>query len=429
MRTPTLHAILFVLAFAVRYALLAATVGASAPPKGDANPDQLDYELFAANLAAGHGYVLAPGEVTGCRPPGTAFVLAPVYVVFGRDFAAARLWFCLLSALCVPVAGAVAHRVVSPRAGLLAAAWLAFYPGHAYYALHFLSETPVTLLTGLAMLLQIMSLRRNPNWRDVLLGLVLGLGILVRPSLGVMAVVCGTVALVAGGLPWRVRFAKAALMTGAACILVLPWAARNQVAVGKPALTTIVGGYTFWGANNPKVYDDPHFIGYWIACSSLADAEHPLAGTEAEREAAAWKYGTDYRTANAGKLPTVMLHRFGRVVFAYPEAENRAIDLGFRGGWFLSLPFVLVGLATILRRAPAEWLILVGPLAAVAVTTASFYGCSRFRDGAAPALAVFFAAGLCAIWAKVGAKEATPPPAPPPKGEGSQAPTPAPPSL
>src|SRR5207244_3838102 len=108
-----------------------------ASPKGEANPDQLEYEAFAYEISQGQGFVLETGEPSACRPPGTSFVLAPVYVLFGRSYLAARVWFCLLSAACCPVAGWIAHRLLGAWTGLLAATWLALYPGHAYYAIHF----------------------------------------------------------------------------------------------------------------------------------------------------------------------------------------------------------------------------------------------------------------------------------------------------
>lgn len=397
-----LHAGLFALALVLRLGLTAATVGIASPPDIAAAPDQADYEQLAFNLSTGEGYALTPGTPTACRSPGTAFVLAPIYALFGRNYLIARLWFCLLSAACVPIVGATGHRLLGPLGGVVAAMWLAFYPGHAYYALHFVSESPATLLTAIALLVQLAVLRRAPSWRDLALGLVLGLAALVRPSLAIMTAVSCAVALIARGASVPQRLVKTGLTGSAATAVVIAWCLRNQAVMGKFGVATLVGGCTFWGANNKVVYDSPASIGYWTPVESLIDQEHPMVGSEVDREAAAWKYGREYRQAHAEQLPLVTMHRVGRVVLAYHETTNEIVDFGFRWGWLLSLPFVAVGVVAISRRMPAEGLLLLGPFVAVLFTAVSFYGCSRFRDAAAPAAAVFFAAGVCAVIGQLG---------------------------
>lgn len=400
-RWVLLHLAIFALAVVVRIGLTAASVGLAAPPKGDANPDQLDYELFAYHLTTGDGFVLEPGTPSACRPPGTSFILAPVYAIFGRSFVAGRIWFCLLSAACCPLAGWIAHRLVGPRTGLLAAVWLALYPGQAYYAIHFLSETPTAFLTGLAVAFQLVGLRRSAVWPDLVAGLAWGLGILVRPNLAVSAALAVLILLTIRSAAYRVRIRKAAVLAATVALVVVPWVVRNALVMGKPGICTIVGGYTFWGAYNPRVANAPNLKGFWVATSTLVDDEHPLTGTEGEREARAWKYGQDFIRAHAGQLPAIKLHALLRVVWAYSEAGNRVVDLACRIAWIVSLPFVVIGLLRLARQKPRETLYLITPLAAVIVTAVVFYGCSRFRDAAAPVLAVFAAAGIVTVWERI----------------------------
>jgi Dolichyl-phosphate-mannose-protein mannosyltransferase len=392
-----LHIAVFALAAVIRLGLAAVFVGLSAPPKGDANPDQLDYELFAYHLTTGDGFVLKPGTPSACRPPGTSFILVPVYAMFGRSYLAGRVWFCLLSAACCPVAGWIAQRLVGPRTGLLAAAWLAVYPGHAYFAIHFLSETPIALLTGLAVAFHLDGIRRPTSWSDLFAGLAWGLGILVRPNLAVAAGFAVLITLAARTSRWQFQIQKATLVAATAVLVVGLWVARNAVVMGKPGICTIVGGFTFWGAYNPRVADDPDLKGSWVSASTLVDDEHPLTGTEVEREAQAWKYGRAFVWAHPDQLPMMKMQALLRVVWAYGESENRLADLAFRVGWILSLPFVMIGSVWLARRRSLETLYLFTPLAVVLVTAVVFYGSSRFRDGAAPVLAVFAAVGLTAV--------------------------------
>src|SRR6202142_3090005 len=110
-RSFILHCTIFVAALVLRVGLTASFIGINAPPKGETDPDGTEYERFAYFLSIGEGFGSEPGNPTACRPPGPSFVLAPVYVIFGLSFLAARLWWCLLSAACCPVAGWLAQRV------------------------------------------------------------------------------------------------------------------------------------------------------------------------------------------------------------------------------------------------------------------------------------------------------------------------------
>jgi 4-amino-4-deoxy-L-arabinose transferase-like glycosyltransferase len=388
------YVLLFAFALALRIGLVASTIGFSAPPDAEANPDQAEYEVLAFNVIRGEGFSIIPGQPTAVRPPGTSFVLVPIYAVFGRNFAAARLWFCLLSALCIPIVGIVGERVWSPRVGRFAALWLALYPGHAYYALHFLSETPATLVTSLALLIQIATLRRNPNWLDFALGLVLGLSVLIRPALAIMSTVMALGLLASSAVSLRDRILKTFVVAAAGALIVLPWLARNQRVFGRPVIATIVGGHTYWGANNAVVDNDPNLIGYWVPTSILVDAEHPLTGSELERGDLAWRYGRQYRNANLDKLPRVIFNRLGRVLFAYRETTNIILDIGLRTAWLVSLPFVLLGFFVVFRHEAVKGLVLVAPVIAVLFVAVFFYGSSRFRDGASPAHAVLAAGGF-----------------------------------
>jgi len=85
-------------ALAVRLLAIALFQGLAAPPDRHAQPDQIDYEATGWELASGHGFAIA-GQPSWFRPPGTSFLIAAVYLVAGRSWAALRIVFALLSAL------------------------------------------------------------------------------------------------------------------------------------------------------------------------------------------------------------------------------------------------------------------------------------------------------------------------------------------
>ncbi len=144
-----------VFALLLRVGVASRFQGLGAEPNADAQPDQVDYEQFAYRLSAGLGYTTAAGVPTATRPPGTSFAIDPIYVLFGHSYWWARLWFCFLSALTCAATGWLAWECFTPAAGILAATWLAVYPGPFYYPMHFVSEVPYALALTLALVLSI----------------------------------------------------------------------------------------------------------------------------------------------------------------------------------------------------------------------------------------------------------------------------------
>ncbi len=142
---------IFLIALTARLGLTHRFVGLDAPPDAHANSDQLDYEVLAYHLVTGEGYAIHPGQPTASRTPGTSFTLAPVYAAFGRSFTAGRVWFCVLSALTCVLAVWLGTAGFNRAVGLSAGLGLALYPGHAYNAMHFVSETPFGFWMMLAL--------------------------------------------------------------------------------------------------------------------------------------------------------------------------------------------------------------------------------------------------------------------------------------
>src|SRR6185369_12679904 len=68
------------------------------------------------------------------------YFIAVPWLVF-KSLTAVKWAQVLVSALVVPAVGAVGMRLFSPRAGVVAAALVAFYPELVWFSVHFWSET------------------------------------------------------------------------------------------------------------------------------------------------------------------------------------------------------------------------------------------------------------------------------------------------
>lgn len=400
---PRLWPLLLValLAFALRVGVAAKFQGLGAPPDGESNPDQLDYELFAWRVASGDGYTLADGSPTARRPPGTSAALLPVYELFGRDYAAARLWFALISAASCLVAGLIAAELFGGLAGIVAALLAALLPGHFYYAMHFLSEVPYGLAIALSCWLGLRALRRvddGQRWLATALGagVCFGAALLTRPQVAF----AGVIVLLGAFLSSRERRGgrvQLVVVAGlAAAALLVPWVARNQLVLGRPTLSTI-GGVTFWGANNGVIAADPAAIGGWMPIDTLIDAAHPLAGSEPENDSAAWRYGFEWLRSDDAHVPRLLAMKVVRHWSPFRTTSNRAVYWSFALSWLAIAPLIVAGLVLGWRRARAATVVLLAPIASTLLTALIFYGSIRFRDADASLYVVPAAALLAAL--------------------------------
>jgi hypothetical protein len=387
-------AVVFALAFAVRVGVTAKFQGLTAPPKGEANPDQVEYEGFAYSLSTGQGYCLQPGVPSACRAPGTSFSLLPVYLLLGRSYLVARLWWCTLSALTCVATGWLTARSIGSRLAVPAGLWLAVYPGHFYYVMHFLSETPATLYLTLATGFSVSTLRGGRVRDDVLAALFWALAALTRPNLILGAPLAPLARLLFFRTGFRRDLGRMLVQGAVVALLIGPWLARNALVVGKPTFCTVVGGFTFWGAHNDKVYADPALRGCWVRCSDLVDAEHPLPSDEAAKDAAAWRYGLDFIGGHTRAFPALIAWKLYRLIGPPAEVANGAVYWAFLAAWTLTGPLTLVGFVVSWRRSAAAATALLIPVLVTVTTVVIFYGSERFRDGIAPILVVYATLGV-----------------------------------
>lgn len=405
----------FVLAYGVRFGLASAFVGIGAPPDASANPDQLDFEAIAWEVAQGHGYVLPTGEPTARRAVGAVGTMVPPYLVAGRSYTAGRVWLVLLSSatcLCCVWIGALGF---GRGVGVLAGVALALYPGHAYYAMHFVSEGPFAFWLSLSVALSVYGLRHGWRWRHLLAGAAWGCAILTKPQfvllVPLVVALVGAVAIAAllrnagrgpeprsGAAISRERMTNgipAALITCLAVVaFVTPWVVRNHTVMGTLGLSTIVG-HTLWGSNNEVVLHQPEHRGLWVRTSELErELVQPLPEGEAAANDAATGYAVAFAKSHKGELPGMALRKLGRLVTPWPVTENRAVRWAEALAWMAVAPLGLVGVCRWWRERRAQAFVLLAPIAVTLMVTVVFYGSVRFRNALAPVLVVFAAAGV-----------------------------------
>ncbi len=414
--------------------------------------DAIWYQLQGGSIRQGTGFVVPTSLFEPVQVPTAGF--PPVYPayqalwqwVFGAGPTSVRLAGIVPGAATIALTGWLGRRVAGARAGLLAAAVVAVDPTLLAVDGATMSEnvTVPLVLAVVAVTHRLLHEGVRAGW-VVALGVLCGVGALARQDLLLL------VALVAGALVWwdggagrARRLGTAAVVVGLSAAVVLPWAVRNERAVGAFTVSTLSPSSVLAGANCDETYAGPGLGSWSYPCVARAIP----GGTPREVEVAdaQQRAAVDHVRDHLGRLPVVLAARQARVwAFWDPrDLARRDADESRRYGWQLaSRPLDaalavaglagLVRLVTTIRRHPAartgrsgrsgrsgRWrvppdLVLLVPILLVAVTASVSYGNPRFNAIAHPVLAV----GLAVLVERlIAGRRPSPPPSPSGAGSG-----------
>jgi hypothetical protein len=241
-------ALIVVLAFALR---LAWGIAADVTPGGAGYDDSAWYRATAIHLMNGKGYV-SPfnGQPTAAWPPGYPATLAVAYRMLGPTTPTTVLVNALAGALTCWLVWQLGRALVGGRAALLAAALLACFPSHVFFAALTLSES---VFVFLAMALLLAGVRHLASDASSLTWLVWGIGVGVVTMVRSETLACCVLpaaALLRRGGGWRAARVLAATVLGTLLALT-PWTIRNARVFGAFVPTNSGLGRTLWAGHNP----------------------------------------------------------------------------------------------------------------------------------------------------------------------------------
>ena len=219
-----------------------ALVFADLPPRYD----EAEFLAFGRAVAAGDAPVV-------WRAPGyQAFIAFGLWLGHG-SVGGVRVLQALVSVLTTWLVWRLARRRFGERAALGAAAFLAFYPSWVAYSHLLWAETLFLPFVVLAFD-RVLAAGDSGDARAALAGgVALGLAALVRSTALVMLAV-SVVWLLARRGPRFIR--AAALLAGAAAIVVAPWSAVVSARAGRLVIVDTNSGYNFWSGNNRYIPRD-----------------------------------------------------------------------------------------------------------------------------------------------------------------------------
>ena len=193
-------------------------------------PDEFEYHNLASNLAAMIGYSLDGMTPSAMRPPGYAFLMAPIHVVTDSIHVVRLLQFALL----VWAAHLLASQLIRPDTlsrwggSVALLACVAAYPVLIYTAGTLFPQTCILFTLTLAVVL--LQSKSNSLLLAAVIGLLSGLTALISPT----ALTIVPVALAFALLSQHWSLSRVFIMAAAIVLLLGGWIARNQVVMGRP---------------------------------------------------------------------------------------------------------------------------------------------------------------------------------------------------
>lgn len=215
--------------------------------------DGAAYDAFARTLVDHGTFGWVASQPTAFWPPGTTFLHAPLYAIFGFRYEPIIAMNIAFSVGIIWVTARLASRFWSQQVAVLSALILAIWPTLVMYPTILASELPFVFLTLLAL-----DLWTHPGLgatpKALLAGLVLGFAALVRPQALLLPLVYAAGLLLMSRVTVPAFFGQArcvALAGIVMAIVISPWTWRNHQLYGEPVLISTNGGITLWMGNTP----------------------------------------------------------------------------------------------------------------------------------------------------------------------------------
>lgn len=337
------------------------------------------------------------------------------YSVLGADPDRVLALQTLLGPVTIGLTWALGRRLVSPKAGLVAAAIVAIYPFAWQFEARLYSESLAVPLT-LAFLLVVLDRVPTPRLA-VLAGVLLALNVYARPSavilIGVLAIAWWFTAGMKRGT------VMAAASVGILIVALAPWWYRSyDLEGGFVPLSTqdaaLIGTFNQVSAN------DDNFPYKWrpnVPAVMAASRGPDRATTETEWRARLRDEAFDYIADHPESVPKAFFYNGITRTFDLRRPSAALVDVSFEGrsrdltkiGLGMYWPMLALALVALWRWRPRPQILV--PLLAMALATAIVYtadGGTRYRAPLEPVIAILAASTLVAAARYAAMKRAGP---------------------
>ena len=220
------------------------------------HPEPFEYEDIANNiLAHGQYFRVHLGTIYHSQAaPLYAFICAGIYAITDKSQIALIVFQVICSALIPLVIFKIGRQLeFSERICTLGAVISVVHPGLIVYSVAKLHPLNLDVLFISLSVLLVLKLSAGGNYRDfIFTGIVIGLGILTRSTIGFFALaaiiwlyIVGRKKLISG------IFIKVVLISCGIVLVVLPWTIRNTLVHKRFVPVSNAAAEVFWRGNNP----------------------------------------------------------------------------------------------------------------------------------------------------------------------------------
>ena len=369
--------------------------------------DSIYYSIQAAQNADGNWFAEPLSRTPGAEhPPLTVLAITPASLLPSPVFWQ-RATTTLFGIAAVALIALLGTRLGGRRVGVVAAAIAAVYPNLWLSDGLVMSESIAVALVTVVMIAALWHGERFTPASAALCGAALGLAALARSELLLLVPLLAVVGL--GTQDRRRWLGRAAVLAGAAALVVMPWLVWTSIRLDAPVLMSTNSGMTLLGANCPPTYYGDSIGGWELECVFGSDELRGHPGeTAVERSNRGRAEAVAYVRQHPERVPLVVAARVLRAADLYGLTSSVRGDVGEErmewgvwagvAAWWVLAPMAAIGLY---RMSRGDRWVLATPVICVAVVTVVFYGSHRLRAPMEPVVAVAAATFL------VGAYEST----------------------
>ena len=350
---------------------------------------------------------LPPGtqEPTAAHPPLWSFILSVSSRLGFDSVNEHRMVGLLFGTLGVILIGLAGRELFGERAGVIAAFIAAVY---GFLWLNDWSLMSESLVTAFVPLMTIVAVRwwRKPSWRlAVVLGVLSGLGGLLRTELLAYGPLLALFAVVVFRSSWKPLLRDFGIISAVCLAVLAPWLIRNMTTFDKPIYLSPTG--TLQAQTNCDAAYYGEKTGYW---ERFCAEPEPVStdGTmldESERDAIKRSWANEYISTHKTRLLAVAPLRSLRMFNLYDPIGTARFDMAvenreFRQSilalveYYIVAALALVGAICAWKRRLVLLPVVLWPALVVVVAAASF-GNNRYRVSAEPSLIWLASLALC----------------------------------
>jgi 4-amino-4-deoxy-L-arabinose transferase-like glycosyltransferase len=389
--------------------------------------DSWVYHTSANLLADGKGwiatsdYVLSHGRLrlpAADHPPGLIVILAAFSWVGLSSWLAHQLVMVVIGTASIVVGGLATREIFGPRAALIVAAIVAFDPDVWIHDGNVLSES-LAILLMFAAIWTAYRLWYRPSWvRALVLGVVIGASMQVRPETGLLIVLLAApITLLRRDGSLLRRFERLGVVIVASIVVIAPWVSYNLSRFNHPVFLSNTGVSVANTNCDITYYGD--LLGYWSP-TCIPQFTRAPGEDQSDDDIVLRRVGLDYIRAHERRFPVVVAARIARMWGVFRPAQQIRLEY-FEGrprwaGWlalgalYVTLPLAVYG-GVVTRRRRIPLTPLVAPIILVTLTAVSTFGVSRYRAPAEPALCILVAVAIDALLVRLWPRRFAPEPA------------------